>query len=74
MNEHPVQIGDWVRTHNHALPGPGAYIGQVVSIGTYSKLNIPAYLVDTGDGGKPKLCAAEALEYWFTPEKEAHDA
>ena len=65
-----VKVGDWVHPPNGALPGPGAWIGRVVSIGTYSKLEIPGYMVDTSRGeGKPQLVDAEAVEYWFTPEE-----
>ena len=67
-----VKIGDWVKPIGHRLPGPGAWFGRVLSIGTYSTLNIPGYMVDTSYGeAKPQLVDAEAVEYWFTPEKEA---
>ena len=70
MNKHEPRIGDWVRPINGWMPGPGCYFGKVVGEATYSKLNIPAWLVDTNYGEtKPALCPKEALEYWFTPEE-----
>lgn len=62
-----IKIGDWVKPKNGALPGPGLAIGRVVGEGTYSTLNIPAWLVDGGES-KPRLTPKEAVEFWFTPE------
>lgn len=63
-----VALGDWVRPINGWLPRRGCSFGKVVGEGTYTTLNIPAWLVDSNYGETaPDLCPKEAVEYWFTP-------
>ena len=67
-----VKVGDWVKPKGGALPGPGMWIGQVKSVGTYGNKRhaIPGYIVVLPGSGKTALVDAEAMEYWFTPEEE----